>query len=155
MGCYTWFGRPITNEEFSLMRDYAVKSAEEILSWGEDYGMDKSLVNAVRRSVETGEPQTRLYNRTWWQLGYGATNPALGKDFSVFNKEGKLFVRCDEFDMTARASIGIYTYPHKVIHNKRELRRYIGKRYFNITPSEHLKLSEFWKKYPSGIMYWG
>ena len=52
-------------------------------------------------------------------------------------------------------SIGIYTYPHKFIHNKRELRRYIGKKYFNITEHEHWVLDFFWKKYPGGIMLWG
>lgn len=152
MGCHIWFERPITDEEFNLMKDYAVKNAEEYLDSG---CVNESFVNAIKRSVETGEPQKELYNSTWWQLGYGVNNPALGEDFTVFERAGTLFVDCKEFHNIARESIGIYTYPHKIIHNKRELRRYLGKKYFNITPEEHTKLDEFWNKYPNGIMAWG
>lgn len=157
MGCHIWFERPITDEEFDLMKAYAVKNAEEYLpKEDEDFECDfnESHVDAIRRSVETGEPQPELYNCTWWQLGYGASNPALGEDFTVFNRNGTLYVEAEYHDI-ARDSIGIYTYPRKIIHNKRELRKYIGKRYFNITQEEHEKLDEFWKKYPNGIMAWG
>ena len=156
MGCHIWFERPITDEEFALMKDYAVKNAEEYLPQNVDFdtGIDEKFVDAIRRSVETGEPQPELDNCTWWELGYGITNPALGEDFTVFNRKGSLFVECEEFHNTARVSIGIYTYPKKIIHNKRELRKYLGKKYFNITPQEHERLSEFWKKYPKGIMSW-
>lgn len=158
MGCHIWFERPITDKEFALMKEYAVIAAESYLPKdGEDFECDfnETHVEAIKRSVETGEPQPELYNCTWWQLGYGETNPALGEDFTVFNKNGTLYVDVGEFHNTARESIGIYTYPRKIIHNKRELRRYLGKKYFNITPREHERLSEFWKKYPNGIMSWG
>ena len=156
MGCHIWFQRPITDEEFALMKEYAVQNAEMYLRKdGEPYGLDQSFIDAIKRSVETGEPQPELYNCTWWQLGYGEQNPALGERFYVQERKGTLFVDCNEFHDVARDSIGIYTYPKKIIHNKRELRRYIGKRYFNITDSEYLELSEFWNKYPTGIMRWG
>lgn len=156
MGCHIWFERPITDKELALMRDYAIKEAEGYLPEVFDFGcaVDQTYVDAIRRSVETGEPQVELYNCTWWQLGYGTSNPALGEDFTVFNRNGTLYVEAEYHDI-ARESIGIYTYPRKIIHNKRELRKYIGKRYFNITQEEHEKLDEFWKKYPDGIMAWG
>lgn len=163
MGCHAWFKRPITDDEFNLMKAYAVYSAEkmehELVEYyaneGLVYNIDQAFIDAVARSVETGEPQTELYNSTWYQLGYGSDNPELGEDFSVSYKNGTLYVDCPEYHNTARVSIGIYTYPRKNIHNKHELRRYIRKRYFNITSEEHAKLDEFWKKYPDGIMEWG
>ena len=30
MGCHTWFARPMTNDEFELMKEYCVQEAEEL-----------------------------------------------------------------------------------------------------------------------------
>ena len=163
MGCHVWFTRPITDDEFNLMKAYAVYDVEKrehglvkyCSEQGLTYTVNQAFINAVARSVETGEPQAELYNSTWWQLGYGSNNPALGEDFDVEVWNGTLYVFCSEYHNTTRISTGIYTYPRKIIHNKHELRRYIRKRYFNITSEEHAKLDEFWKKYPDGIMRWG
>lgn len=160
MGCHTWFARPMTNDEFELMKEYCVQEAEELYgdtSENRQYedGVQLHLRDMIVKSFENNIPC--IDGMYWYQLGWGSGNPKLSENFSykVSWKEGKLYVDCDEFHETARVALGIYTYPHKIIHNKRELRRYTGKRYFNLTEQDHKMLSEFWTKYPDGIMFWG
>lgn len=158
MGCHIWFARPLTDREFNLMKDYAVKDISRYVNKQADYGVSEAYVNLVKRSVETGEKC--IYGHAWYEYCYGSTNPELGYEFFDFqpivhDRNGKLYICVPDFHNVCRESIGIYTYPHKFIHNKRELRRYIGKKYFNITEHEHWVLDFFWKKYPGGIMLWG
>ena len=46
-------------------------------------------------------------------------------------------------------------YPEWIIRNKRQLRRKMKKRYFELTERQHELLNEFWKRYPDGIITFG
>ena len=154
MGCHIWFAGPLTDSEFQLMKDYAAIEAEQ---YADEGLISKAFARNVAKSVETNKPCVDGFR--WYDYHYGWSNPKLPEEFRhspIISDRGKLYICADhEFHNIARVSIGIYTYPHKIIHNKKELRRYIGKRYFNITEEEHDKLTEFWMKYPGGIMQWG
>lgn len=157
MGCHVWFYRPIKDEEFELMKEYCIKDAEDF--WGDteknrefncvDLSQRDLIVKSFRENIPC------IDGFYWYQLNYGCHNPKLGEGFYTYFVEGKLFVECMEFWDLGRCEFGIKTYPKKVIHNKRELRKYVGKKYFNLTNEQNKKLSEFWSKYPGGIMCWG
>lgn len=61
MGCHTWFSRPITDEEFKKMKEYASKeiyyftgnSQENI----EDGLYDKNLYNLLMKSCNENIPE--------------------------------------------------------------------------------------------------
>lgn len=99
MGCHTYFSRPITEEEFQKMKEYA---------------------------------PTEIYNL--------AGDPKL-----------KLFVEVDEYYDLFR----IGHYPRKIIINRKELRKYLRKRYFQLTDEQLEKISEFFKRYPGGVITFG
>ena len=54
MGCHTWFYRPITEEEFSLMKDYAPIEISNLLDSSthniEIGGYDKTLYDLLMKS---------------------------------------------------------------------------------------------------------
>lgn len=155
MGCHVWFSRKLTDEEFNLMKEYALTEVRAYMNEG--IAISEAHFNSVKRSIETGEKC--VDGSYWYDYHYGITNPKLPDEFrnniiDVTNDE-KLYIGVDDFHNVARVSMGVYTYPGKVIHNKKELRRYLGKRYFNITDEEHQQLTQFWRKYPGGILHWG
>ena len=69
MGCHTWFSRPITEEEFKLMRDYAPTEIYNTTLY--DDCLYKSLMNSYTEDIRC------VYGQYWWQLGYGSSNPQL------------------------------------------------------------------------------
>ena len=75
MGCHTWFWRPLTDQEFIWMKEYAVTSAEGCFR----DETDRYLIDSIRKSVETGE--ACFYGMTWYEAGYGAYNPKFIEDF--------------------------------------------------------------------------
>lgn len=152
MGCHIWFSRPITDHEYNLMKEYALTDLMDLIK-NYHCSFSNVYIDGVKRSIETGEKCIDGF--AWYQYHFGCYNPALPEEFrrQVITDIGdKLYLSIEGFDDLARESIGIYTYPKKVIHNKHELRRYIGKRYFNITKEEHELMDLFWKMYPGGIL---
>lgn len=90
---------------------------------------DKNLYDKPMKSYTENLPC--VYGLYWWELGYGASNPKLlnGEYNFVRPIEGKLYVCVNEYHDIFR----LYNYPRKVIHNRRELRKWMGKRYFQLT----------------------
>lgn len=157
MGCHTWFSRPITKEEFQLIKEYAPieiynlcgDSKENI----EDEFYDKHLYDLLMKSYNEDIPC--VYGKYWWQLGYGSGNPDLlnGEHNYVHEIRGhkELFIDVAEYGDVFR----VKNYSSKVIHSRRELRRWMRKRYFNLEDWQLEKISEFFKKYPDGVIRFG
>ena len=157
MGCHTWFCRPLTRDEFELMKEYAPTEIYNMTGNKEDLydiGLyDESLYKNLMKSYNENLPC--VYGKYWWQYGYGSSNPKLtkGKRYFVYEVRGEtgLFLHVDYYHDVFR----VKNYPRKVIHNKRELRRFMRKRYFELSKEQLIEISEFFKKYPGGVIHFG
>ena len=157
MGCHTWFSRPITEEEFKLIKEYAPieiynltgDSKENI----ENGSYDEPLYNLLMKSYNENVPC--VYGKYWWQLGYGSSNPQLlnGEYNYIHEVRGYkgLFVDVDKYYDTFR----VKNYPSKVIRNRKELRRWMKKRYFELEDWQLENVSEFFRENPNGVITFG
>lgn len=182
MGCHTWFSRPLKDEEFQLMKDWAPNDILR-LTKDEEYGLDdKWLYNLLMKSYNENIPC--VFGKYWYELGYGCYNPKFidihGSEISIHTIECKLFVDmsfnwdiCEnkygvaltKFKFASKDEelnfpyfhdvFRIGRYPRKVIHNRRELRRYLGKRYFELTEFQLQRVSKFFEMYPGGVITFG
>ena len=86
-----------------------------------------------------------------WDGGEG--NPELGTDSFTHEIKGykNLFVDVPEYHDLFRAR----NYPHKVITSRRNLRRWMRKKYFKLTSEQLEKCTEFFKRYPGGVITFG
>ena len=147
MGCHTWFSRPITEEEFKLMRDYAPTEIYNTTLY--DDCLYKSLMNSYTEDIPC------VYGKYWWQLGYGSSNPQLldGEHNYIHEIRGckGLFVDVSKYHDTFR----VKNYPSKVIRNRKELRRWMKKRYFELENWQLERISEFFRENPNGVITFG
>lgn len=157
MGCHTWFYRPIKEEEFQLMKEYApteifnlVGKTDENIETG---FYDEVLYRMLMKSYNENLPC--VYNRYWWQLGYGCGNPELNKDgdfyASEIRKHKGLYVEVGKYHDTFR----VYNYPTKTIHSRRELRRWMRKKYFELSNEQLENISKFFRENPGGVIRFG
>ena len=157
MGCHTWFCRPLTKDEFGLMKEYAPIEIYNMTGNKEnlyDVGLyNEALYKNLMKSYNENIPC--VYGKYWWQYGYGSSNPKLAKGEDNFVSEIRgetgLFLDVDYYHDVFRVN----NYPRKVIHNKRELRRFMRKRYFELSKEQLIKISEFFKKYSGGVIHFG
>lgn len=157
MGCHTWFSRPLTNNEFELMKTYAPVEIYDLLGDSEENiknGMyNKILYDLLMKSYNENIPC--VYGQYWWQLGYGGHNPELvyGEQNFIHEIRGEngLFIDVMDFFDIFR----IKNYPRKVIHNRRELRKWMRKRYFDLEDWQLDKISRFFQEYPGGVIHFG
>lgn len=155
MGCHTWFSRPITDEEFKKMKEYAPREIYHLTGNSQENienGLyDKSLYNLLMKSYNEDIPC--VYGMYWWQLGYGEGNPDLEEIPFTCEIRGydQLFVNVPEYSDLFR----IKNYPKKIITNRKNLRRWMGKRYFTLTNEQLKKVSQFFREYPGGVITFG
>lgn len=168
MGCYPWFVRPVTPDEFELMKEYCIEEAyHALMRWKTEsekraldtlYGIDpEHYYHLIVKSCMFDMPC--LYGKYWYQLGWGSCNPKLSDElsnFKVYWIEDKLYtdIGDEKYLLYVEELRVVKTYPHKVIHNKKELRRYLRKKYFSLSEETHKSLSNLWAKYPGSILYW-
>lgn len=155
MGCHTWFSRPITEKEFNLMKEYAPIEIYELTGDSKkniENGMyDKHLYDLLMKSLKENIPC--VDGKFWWQLGWGEGNPKLGIDSFTHEIQGykNLFIDVSEYHDLFR----VRNYPHKVITSRRNLRRFMRKKYFKLTSEQLEKCTEFFQKYPGGVITFG
>lgn len=154
MGCHTWFYRPITEEEFSFMKDYAPIEISNLLDSSQDNmeigGYDKTLYDLLTKSYNENLPC--VYGYYWWQLGWGDSNPKLNNYHTAYIPKLKgLYIEVEEYVDTFR----VHNYPTKIIHGRRDLRRWMRKRYFELSEYQLEKVSEFFSNNRGGIITFG
>lgn len=152
MGCHTWFYRPITEEEFGLMKDYAPIEISELVNENSiKIGLyDKTLYDLLMKSYCKNLPC--VYGYYWWQLEWGGSNPKLnGCRIRYISKLNGLYIEVEEYVDTFR----VHNYPTKIIHSRRELRRWMRKRYFDLSCYQLEKISEFFKNNRGGVITFG
>lgn len=83
----------------------------------------------------------------WWQLGYGA-----GDDVYKEIKNGSgLYIDVIKYIDTFR----VPNYPRRIIRSRRDLRRFLRKRYFKLTDKQLERVSQFFREYPGGVITFG
>ena len=147
MGCHTWFSRPITEAEFKLMREYAPIEIYNLTLYDDSDSLYKRLMKSYNEDIPC------VYGKYWWQLGYGSRNPELGEHNCIHEIRGHkgLFVDIDKYHDIFR----VKHYPSKVIHSRKELRKWMKKRYFELENWQLEKVLEFFKTYPDGVITFG
>ena len=161
MGCHTWFKRPVTEEELVVFKSYAIEDAYNL--WGDteenkEYNsvdMDRYL--KVKESVENNTDY-------WWKEGYGTRiiEGEIEKNEYVHLINGVLYLDLARpaypiFENLKRYHdvFRVSNYPSKVIHSRRELRRWMRKRYFELEDWQLEMISEFFRENPGGIITFG
>lgn len=153
MGCHTWFSRPITDKEFEKMKENAPKEIYELTHYGIDNSCDSYnpfpdniyLYNKLMESYNDKIPC--VDGKYWWQLGYGA-----GDDVYKEIKNGSgLYIDVIKYIDTFR----VPNYPRKIIRSRRDLRRFLRKRYFKLTDKQLERVSQFFREYPGGVITFG
>lgn len=149
MGCHTWFSRPITQREYKFMKEYAPTEIYELCGNPDAAIYDKNLYDLLMKSYNENIPC--VYGKYWWQLGYGSGHPEFNKSVREIRCEDGLFVDVDEFTDIFR----VRNYPSKVIHSRHELRKWMGKRYFELNYWKLERVSEFFSRHPGGVITFG
>ena len=158
MGCHTWFLRPLTNDEIDLFRSNAINEALEVLKYIEDENnglttADLNFHNKIVESVNNGGDY-------WLQLGYGTTIGEKSESTRYINgvhyldlnlPPNPIFTDIKRYHDEFR----VKNYPRKIIHNRRELRRFMRKKYFSLTDDQLKTISEFFRENPKGIIMFG
>lgn len=153
MGCHTWFSRPITAEEFELIKEYAPTEMYDLIGDSNEnikIGIyDKTLYESLMKSYNENIPC--VYGKYWWQLGWGSSNPKLmnGQAYAhEIRGRKKLYIDVPEYGDTFRVN----NYPSKVITCRRSLRKWMGKKYFDLTEKQLNKISKFFEENPDGVI---
>lgn len=153
MGCHTYFFRPLTEIEFSSMKDHALEDIENLCGPTEfnvKTGIyDKELYNALRKSYYDDLPC--VCDKFWWQWVYGES--AFGDRAWITELCGLngLYICERGYDDLFR----VPSYPKRTIKNRRELRKVLRKKYFNLSDEQLQKVSEFFRKNPGGVIVFG
>lgn len=155
MSCHTWFYRPVTKEEFEVFREHALEDAWK--TWC-DTERNMHRYNAVKESLEKDTDY-------WWKNGYGTRlvdENGIEREESVAVIHGKLYL-----DLSVRMSpifenieryhdiFRVNNYPLKKIRSRKELRKFLGKKYFELEEWQLEKVSEFFRNNKGGIITFG
>jgi hypothetical protein len=144
VGCHTWFYRRTTARDI-ITSDY-VKELKEYLEEGEELPFVSELFLYPDFNLFYS-PHFRLIprkrNPKWrhrpWLISFNYLTHCL------------YYEQVHDFHDTFR----IKNYPDKKIHNFRQLRRFLGKRYYSLTQAQIDRVKEFWSKYPNGMIEFG
>lgn len=161
MGCHTWFSRPVTEDELSVFKSHAIEDAYNL--WGDTEENKEFNIVDMDRYIKVKES---VENDTdyWWKEGYGTRiiDGEIEKDEYVYLRNGVLYLDLARsthpiFEHLKRYHdvFRVSNYPSKVIYSRRELRKWMRKRYFELENWQLEKISEFFRENPGGIITFG
>jgi hypothetical protein len=158
MGCHTWFYKPVTQMELDVFKSHAIEEAFDLYG---DTEINKKN-NLVRLDIYEKIKESVIKDTTyWWNNEYGCFGTC-GE--SVMIHDGKLYLELiDGFgydllftDLKRFHDVfRVKNYPKKVIHSRKELRRWMRKRYFELEDWQLKEISEFFRMYPGGFITFG
>ena len=165
MGCHTWFWAPLPKEHIPKLKELALKSLED--RWKEDQDDEFRKKIGIEACINEEE-----YNFLKYQIK--TNNLVIISDYA--NTEINDFITIIDGDPYYDLSLGcveigketlmpphhyfhdvfrIYNYPNWIIYNIRQLRRKLGKKWYDIPEEDRKRVSEFWKLYPGGVITFG
>lgn len=161
MGCHTWFARPVKNEELELFKKYAVQDAwylyGDTKENRENNFVDMNKYYHVVNSVENNTDY-------WWKNNFGTTirigNEEKSEYTYVINDILYLDLTepCNPIFYNQKRYHDIFrveNYPKKIIHNRKELRKWLRKKYFRLDEKQLSEITDFFKENPGGIIKFG
>ena len=134
MGCHTRFGRPITKDEISILKEVAKKSS--------------LITDDLNTICSLGIAEYEDY--IWFAEG----KPYLDLASREFSTSPEIFHVDKESYFLDNFRIKNY-YPNWVIHNKRQLRKKMRSDYFDLTKEQLEDITRFFKTYPGGVIIFG
>ena len=161
MGCHTWFARPVTKEEFEFSESHAIEHAWRLFGDTEEnkkfncVEIDKYY--RVKYSVENNTDY-------WWKNDFGTIiiENGIEKHEFVYVIKGILYLDLGKSFSPIFANLERYhnifrvkNYPSKIIHSRRELRRWMRRKYFDLEEWQLNKISKFFRENPGGIITFG
>ena len=161
MGCHTLFSRPVTEEELAVFKSHAIEDAYNL--WGDTEENKEFNIVDMDRYIKVKES---VENDTdyWWKEGY-VTRIIDGKNekneyvhlingvlyLDLARPAYPIFENLKRYHDVFRVS----NYPSKVIHSRRELRKWMKKKYFDLDDWQLEMISEFFRENPDGVITFG
>lgn len=161
MGCHTWFARPVKKEELEVFKNNAIADAWNLFGNTEE----NRKFNCVEL-IEYQRVKNSVENNTeyWWMNGFGTRimEGSMKKSEYTYVRDDILYLDLSRpcnpiFDDLKRYHdvFHVKNYPLKVIHSRKELRKWMGKKYFDLEEWQLDKVSEFFRENPDGIITFG
>lgn len=161
MGCHTWFARPVTKEELEVFKNNAIADAWNLFGNTED----NRKFNCVEL-IEYYRVKNSVENNTeyWWLHGFGTRiiDGSTEKSEYTYVRNGILYLdlspQCYPIFEDLKRYHDVFrvkNYPLKTIHSRKELRKWMGKKYFDLEEWQLDKISEFFRENPGGIITFG
>ena len=163
MGCHTWFGRPLTQEEYESLKPLAIKNLDhwfyeeneklskeypemDVYMTKDEYEFLKSQIqnDDIRVIADYGQDNDYLYVINGWIY-------VDLSDISSYPPETIRYPAIKYFHDNFR----VKNYPNWIIYNKRYLKRKMGKKWYELTKEQIADIDEFWKIYPGGVIHFG
>jgi len=144
------FARETTNIDRAKAKIYAKYHAHEL------HGDTKN--NRLRNCVDE-EKEEMLINsivrdtNLWWDKGIGICEDNIcftGKE-KVIRHNGKLYITMPELELSTNINSGM----NRVFNSRKEIKKALGDKFLNLPRVLKNKFTEFWIKYPNGIVIIG
>lgn len=162
MGCHTWFYKPATKKELAVIRKLAYEEANELYGLTpnnvENNLTDMALLDKLLVSINKDSSLWKDYRLG--ESGHDDKGNEISECYTV--RDGQVFIDlsfnynplfrdlCRFHDV-----FRVKNYSRREIHSMRELRRFLRKRYFELTEDQHRKCMEFFRLYPGGFICFG
>lgn len=144
------FAREATEKDRNNAKIYAKYHAHDL------YG--DTRLNRMRNCVDEKKEEMIIDSIVrdtdlWWSEGIGICEDNIyftGKE-KVFKHNGKWYITIPELVLNTNINSGM----NRVFHSKKEMKKALGEKYFNMPRSQKNKITEFWTNYPGGVVIIG
>ena len=133
MGCHTWFYKRLTAKEIERAKTKAeVIVSECILS------NDLNCAKYIADSIDNCDYK-------WLLAGYGFDKGLVIQHHNIF-----YLTVCNYHDI-----FRVKNYPKKKLLSYKQLKKWMGRRWYELNAEQKDRLRMFWKKYPKGLIKFG
>jgi hypothetical protein len=130
MGCHTWFHRKLTKDDIHQAKIKALN--DKVLA---KHGKLKEfIINSIN-----------CCDYKWLLSGWGIDNSIVVCHNNIF------YATVEDFHDIFR----ITTYPRKKLYNYKQLKKWMGKYWYDLNEEQKYQLRQFWLKYPKGLIAFG